>query len=396
MSRIKIIHIVYIFELGGIESFILQLCNSMDANRYEHYIITLTNESLGQAHLFKPHVHVINFNIKKGEIKKPSGFYRTLKQLSATIQKIKPHIIHFHHEHYVTFFILLASKLSKHKCINIRTVHSGGDFYADQNKFSNKVKLYIEKIAFRLFSVNLIAVSKAIYQNNLRYFNGLVDDNLLINNGVNSEKFNKNYYKKVSRKKFNLKRTDIIYTYVSRLNEGKNHEFLIKIWPNILKSVPNATLVFAGDGFLKSQLKESVAKCGLERNIIFLGAIDNVPELLSITDIGVFPSQYEGMSIALLEKFAMSLPVVASDIIAFKDVAKHNYDSFLISLDNTEKFSNQLIQLALNKDLRDKIGCNARNTATKYSLDNTIKKYSQYYDKKVNNENINNNSPLQC
>lgn len=387
MKKIKVMHVVYIFELGGIETFILQLCNNMDFDKYENYVVTMTNEKLGQIHLFDNRVNIINLNIKQGKIKTFLGFFETLNKLIRTIKNIQPNIIHTHHEHYVSFFIQFASKLSGLKLLNIRTVHSGGSFYANQENLSDRIKLYIEKLTFKLFDINLVAVSQAIYKNNLKYFGKLIKDNILIYNGIDLNRFDKDKYKNIQKKQFGFEETNIIYTYVSRLNPGKNHEYLLNIWQKIINKLPNALLVFAGDGPLKKELEDIILKYKLEKNIVLLGSIDNVPELLAISDIGVFPSLYEGMSIALLEKFAMKLPVIASNIEAFTNVANNDFDSFLISLDEEDKFIEKLIELGKNKELCNQIGNNAYITAIKYSLQNTIKSYENYYKNKVTVKN---------
>lgn len=171
---------------------------------FDNYVITLTNENLGQIHLFDSRVNVINLNIKQGKIKTITGFYETLRSLI----KIINNIIHSHHEHYVTFFIQLASN---QKLINIRTVHSGGSFYSNQEKLSDKIKLYIEKLTFLLFNVNLIAVSKAIHQNNIKYFGKLVQDNILIHNGADLNRFKNDKYIHIEKKQFDFSEKSIMF-----------------------------------------------------------------------------------------------------------------------------------------------------------------------------------------
>ncbi|MGU5542163.1 glycosyltransferase family 4 protein, partial [Aeromonas hydrophila] len=314
MEKIKIMHVVYLFELGGIESFILQLCNNMDLDRYELYLVTLINERLGQVHLFNSSVNIISLDFKQGDIRSFRGFSKTLNELVNVIDAVKPDVIHSHHEHYVSFFIQLASKLSKQKIVNVRTVHSGGSFYAKQETLSDYIKLLIEKVTLKLFDVNLVAVSQAIYKNNIKYFGSIAKSNELIYNGVDINYFDKNKYSYVSRQFFGFDKDAIVYVYVARLNPGKNHEYLIDIWQQVINGLPQSVLVFAGDGPLRPALESKIKQAKLESHIYVLGSIDNVPELLAISDIGVFPSQFEGMSISLLEKFAMKLPVVASNI----------------------------------------------------------------------------------
>ncbi|MCR3895465.1 glycosyltransferase family 4 protein [Aeromonas caviae] len=386
MKKIKIMHVVYLFELGGIESFILQLCNNMDLDKYELYLVTLINERLPKIHLFNSSVNIISLDYKQGDIRSFSGFSKTLNELVNVIDTVKPDIIHTHHEHYVCFFIQLASKLSKQKIINVRTVHSGGSFYAKQETLSDYIKLLIEKVTFKLFDVNLVAVSQAIYKNNIKYFSHIAKSNALIYNGIDINIFDKNKYSHVSRQLFGLDKDAIVYVYVARLNPGKNHEFLISQWNRVVSLLPNAILVFAGDGPLKVDLENKIIDSLLEQHVYMLGSINNVPDLLSVSDIGVFPSQFEGMSISLLEKFAMQLPVVASDIEAFTNVANDKLDSFLIPLEDEDEFVNTLIRLGKDASLRKEIGNNAYKTAVNYSLEKTILSYEKLYARIVEKE----------
>ncbi|WP_429238434.1 glycosyltransferase family 4 protein [Aeromonas veronii] len=383
MEKIKIMHVVYLFELGGIESFILQLCNNMDLDRYELYLVTLINERLGQVHLFNSSVNIISLDFKQGDIRSFRGFSKTLNGLVNVIDTVKPDIIHSHHEHYVSFFIQLASKLSKQKIVNVRTVHSGGSFYAKQETLSDYIKLLIEKVTLKLFDVNLVAVSQAIYKNNIKYFGSIAKSNELIYNGVDINIFDKNKYSYVSRQFFGFDKDAIVYVYVARLNPGKNHEYLIDIWQQVINGLPQSVLVFAGDGPLRPALESKIKQAKLESHIYVLGSIDNVPELLAISDIGVFPSQFEGMSISLLEKFAMKLPVVASNIEAFTSVATDKFDVYLIPLDNKRQFVDTLIDVGENINLRHEIGRNAYNTAEEFSLEKMIENYGRYYSTKI-------------
>lgn len=383
MKKIKIMHVVYIFELGGIETFILELCNNMDYHKYENYVVTLIDEKLGQIHLFNQNVKIINLNFKQGEIHSIRGFFKTLNGLINVIRSITPDVIHSHHEHYVGLFVQLASKLSKQRVVNVRTVHSGGSFYARQDNLSDFIKLQIERLTFRLFDVDLVAVSESIYQNNLKYFGEIAKNNTLIYNGVDIKRFDRSQYKNTSRRQFGLEDEDIVYVYVARLNPGKNHEFLINIWPEVVDCLPRAMLVFAGDGPLKQELVNLIKYSQVEKNVLMLGSIDNVPELLSVADIGVFPSLFEGMSISLLEKFAMKLPVVASDIEAFTNVATDNVDSFLIPLNDKGRFIETLTNLGGDENLRALIGSHAYNTALNYSIERTVSNYANFYSNKM-------------
>src|SRR5699024_6235396 len=71
-------------------------------------------------------------------------------------------------------------------------------------------------------------------------------------------------------------------------------------------------------------------------NIIFLGSIDNVAEVLSAADVFVFPSLYEGFPNAVLEAQASGLPCVISDTITNEVIVLPNVEA--ISLEETPEY----------------------------------------------------------
>ena len=125
-------------------------------------------------------------------------------------------------------------------------------------------------------------------------------------------------------------------------------------------------------------------KKDLKDSIIFLGSISNVAELLSISDLAVFPSSFEGFSLVFLEKFAMSVPVVASDIEAFKEIGNDGENCFLVSLQDKDLYEKRLIELCKYEGLRKKMGNSARQRAMEFDIYKCIDSYEKYYKKSLN------------
>lgn len=375
-------HVVYVFELGGIETFISQLYNGIDKDRIDLTLVVLSDKKLGVIDLLNSKDNLIIFkNTKKGLFSR----FNLLKELADKIKNIKPDIIHTHHEHYVSLFVFIANKISRINAINVRTVHSGGSFYTLQKSLKCKAFLAIEKLTLLLFKVNLVSVSDGVHKNNLKHFSGLSNSITKIYNGIaikdSQVSIGGDSELKSKYKNKNENSTSTIVTYVSRLNEGKNHIFLIDVWAQVVKHSPSSKLFLAGDGPLKGKIEEHINSLGLGDSVVLLGLINNVPELLAITDIGVFPSEYEGLSIALLEKFAKKIPVVASDIDAFRAVGTNYKDCVLVDLNSKDKFSKEIVNLIEDKVARKSVGKEAYKTALKYSIEKTITSYENLYFK---------------
>jgi glycosyltransferase involved in cell wall biosynthesis len=101
---------------------------------------------------------------------------------------------------------------------------------------------------------------------------------------------------------------------VGRLVPQKRHSDLIHAMPTVLSSHPEAVLLIAGGGPLLDSLKQMVSELGLERRVRLLGSRSDVPLLYQLADAFVFPSVFEGLSVALVEALASGLPAVVSDI----------------------------------------------------------------------------------
>lgn len=108
---------------------------------------------------------------------------------------------------------------------------------------------------------------------------------------------------------------------VGRLSDEKNHAFLLDVFDEVRKAIPNSELWIVGDGPLRDSIKKKIALTSLEGRVRLLGARDDVPDILSAFDVFVFPSKWEGLGISLLEAQAAGLPCVISDVIPKEAVA---------------------------------------------------------------------------
>ena len=114
------------------------------------------------------------------------------------------------------------------------------------------------------------------------------------------------------RKQLNLNDKFVI-GHVGRFNNQKNHRFLIEVFEKVKNCIPNSKLLLIGTGELEREIKELVVSKSLKDKVMFVGAVDNVPDFLQATDIMVFPSKYEGLPNVVLEWQAMGLPSIISD-----------------------------------------------------------------------------------
>ncbi len=94
--------------------------------------------------------------------------------------------------------------------------------------------------------------------------------------------------------------------------------------------VPGAVFVVAGDGPERGALEARAEALGVEQRVRLLGARDDVPALLAVSDLFVLPSRFEGLPLSVLEAMAAAKPVVASNVGGMGDAVIHGETGTLV------------------------------------------------------------------
>lgn len=129
---------------------------------------------------------------------------------------------------------------------------------------------------------------------------------------------------KIEYKKFIL--------YVGRLVINKNLQVVILALKEVVRKIPDAKLVVVGDGPMRSEWEELVIRNNLGTNVDFLGFVSQEIKLnlMARCSALVFPSVHEGFGLVTTEAFAMSKPVLASNVEPFNEIIDNNVDGFLL------------------------------------------------------------------
>jgi glycosyltransferase involved in cell wall biosynthesis len=110
-----------------------------------------------------------------------------------------------------------------------------------------------------------------------------------------------------------------------------------------------------------------------------LGFRNDVKELYEASDIFVFPSFREGLSVAVMESMASGLPCVISRIRGNVDLIEDGVNGFLCDPRNALEFAEKIALLANNAELREKMGRTNRMVIQQFSTDIVIQKMQDIY-----------------
>ena len=216
-------------------------------------------------------------------------------------------IVHIHADQsFEAVKLALAAKLGG--CNHI-IVHAHSSGTGVKYNFVQKTGIKVSKSLIRFIKVTKIAVS----EESAKYMFGEKIDNIIfLKDGVELQKY---LFNNITRTK--LRRSfgignELCIGNVGRLSSEKRQSFLIEVFNNYLRLNNNAKLVIVGEGRELKNLKQKVKALNLQKKVKFLGYRSNIPEILQMLDVFVFPSEHEGFGMAALESQAAGLPTLIS------------------------------------------------------------------------------------
>lgn len=297
MNRLKVLHIVGTMNLGGQETFIMNMYRNINrANIQFDFIVHGDKKGYYEDEIEKLGGKIYRVSSKTKNI------YKYFLDMANLFKSNKYKIVHIHTCSSTIFLDALISKLYGVENIiahSHNTQSSNGNIIHSiciplLNKFTD-IKLACSKDAAEWL-----------------YGKHIIDDVKIIKNSIDSQKYIFNSeVRTMLRKKMNLENKFII-GHVGRFHKQKNHIMLIEIFNEILMKRDDAVLILVGEGELQDEIKLLVDKMGIREQVKFLGIRDDVYNIMQIMDVFVFPSLYEGLGIVAIEAQASGLPVFMS------------------------------------------------------------------------------------
>jgi len=177
-----------------------------------------------------------------------------------------------------------------------------------------------------------------------------------------------------TRREWDLPLHSPVMTNVGRLSTIKNQTVLL----DILTCLPGFHLVLIGDGELRPKLTEKAARLQVADRLHLLGEIahQSVVNLVSASDVFVFPSRSESMGLAVIEAMMCGTPIVASYLPALHEVLGPD-SALYVPPDDVAALADAIRQIVANPKLAGKISAKSSDHATRFTLERMVSEYEQ-------------------
>jgi glycosyltransferase involved in cell wall biosynthesis len=148
----------------------------------------------------------------------------------------------------------------------------------------------------------------------------------------------------------------VLVAMVCRLIEQKGVSYGLRAFVRVAQQHPNAHLLIAGEGPLRTALESEASALGIKNRVHFLGWRGNIPALMAALDIFLMPSLWEGFGLVLLEAMAQAIPVIATRVSAIPEIVINDETGLLVPPRDAEALASALENLLSDKPLRQYMG----------------------------------------
>lgn len=368
----KVVHLIYSFNPGGVEMFLSQLTSALSPTGVETHFISFFDGPLRwRVESAGAKVYIV------GNIKLLKSTWHIFKLL----KKICPDVVNNH--------MLIYSGMSAMMCRILKIpfiLYSHSTRKYDFNaawiyKLLVNVSLFISK---RLQSKGIgVSIDACKYMWGEEY---IAKNAEYVSLGIDLAPYRPQENSQMAsdlRDKWNIPADYSVVANVAGYRPSKNYSLFINVAAEILKYNPKVRFLMIGEGSGRIKMETLIRQYGIEDACILTGFVSNVPDILkSVVDVFFFPSNFEGLGLALVEAQAAGVPCVYSDKVPEEAVIMPSICR-AIGLDvPIEDWSDAIIQkisgqksLPVNKEVAYKIALNST-----FNIQKTVNTYIRIWN----------------
>jgi sugar transferase (PEP-CTERM/EpsH1 system associated) len=389
-ARPLVVHVVYRFDVGGLENGVVNLINHLPAESYRHAIIALTEVTEFRQRIKRDDVQFISLHKPPGHL---FGLYPRLFRL---FRELRPAIVHSRN---LAALEVTVPAWAAGVPVRIQSEH-GRD--ADDLDGSNRKHKWVRRF-YNLFVSHYIALSRDLESWLVERIGIPARKVTQIYNGVDAGRFHPAVSPAptagavppasttgavppapISGCPFNHPEHWLVGT-VGRMQTVKNQTLLARAFIRALELDPSLKarlrLVMVGDGPLRAAAQQMLTAAGVADLAWLPGERHDVPEILRGLDCFVLPSLGEGISNTILEAMASGLPVIATQVGGNPELVSEGQTGALVPTSDPEAMAQAIAGYATNPEQARVAGQTGRvEIERRFSMEAMVGAYQELYD----------------
>ena len=378
----KIAHIITRLIIGGAQENTVLNCEDLIRD-YGDEVLLMTGPPLGPEGSLLDRVeksgvpHVIIPPLRRAI--HPVNDWTAYREIRRILKNFQPNVVHTHSAKAGILGRIAAKSLDVPAIVH--GVH-GAPFYPYQNPLVRNFYKWCERYAAKKCDA-LISVADAMSELMIQANVAPAEKFHTVYSGMEVETFlDSAPLRAATRRRFGFTDNEIVVGKIARLFPLKGHEFIIEAAKAVLSRNPNIRFLFVGDGILKEKYVTQIQRLGLEKFFVFTGLVppDDIPAMISATDMIVHASLREGLARVLPQSLLSGKPAVSYDIDGAKEVVLDGVTGFLLPPKSTEELAEAILKLADSRQMRDQMAAEGRKLCEKrFDHRLTTKKIREIY-----------------
>ncbi len=338
-------------EMGGIERSVVSLARELQARGHQTWVVSSGGhlvqdlEKNGTPHVYAPLI-----------VTSPPSIVRSALAIRRIVTEQEIELIHSFSA-TASVAVNLALRLSPRD--NGRRAHLVSSPMGLQNSPREwPSTTWLRNFLMRLGAQRILVISPEIRRHLKRAFapeDTLIDFSFV---GLDLDDFVESPDDRQSvRREFGFGDDAPIISTIGALHPRKSHDLFVDAASLVLQKVPRARFLVVGEGELRGELERQAASRGLDGKLVLTGVRDDVPRLLSATDVYVKPGVVEGyIGITVLEALALGKPVVAFDTEDVKMALHDRVTGLVVPNADVPALADQIVYLIQHPEVGERLG----------------------------------------
>jgi len=362
-KRVRIVYLITELNLGGAERALARAVAGLSRDRYNPLVVCLFDPGIVADQIRASGVQVIDLRAKgKWDLSVAWRLYRLLRRERPTIL------------HTWMFHANVPGRLLG-RLAGVPIIISSERTMGQESRWRYRLNRITAPLTDRVVCVSQQVADFVVQEVGIPQCKVVV-----IPNGIDLRNFKYLPAKRQARAALGLPYELALIGTVARLNPVKRLDVLLQA----LASVNGVCAVIIGDGPERARLEALRKQLGLVERVRFVGQQSNVPEWLAAMDLFVLPSDWEGMSNALLEAMAVGLPVVATAVGGTPEVVVDGVTGLLVPPRDPEALAEAIIALLQDRERAEAMGRTGQERVERYfTVERMVQKTEALYEELI-------------
>lgn len=311
VRRTKVVQFIHGMVMGGAETVVKEYALHLDRSKFDLTVLCISKCNTPYDAVLKNsgiNVEYISDMIEPWDVK---GFFPLAKRkiqiyskVREVLKRLNPDVIHYHLDLSCYLFFSRIPKTTR----IFYTQH----YPVENIKTASKTDFFFLKRISRRKSFQAIVLSEAMGNDFSKTF-GRTRVPIILRNGIDIARFQSVKKNLSNRLQFGIPSDSVVVGHIGRFSTEKNQLFLLEVLFEMRKKNKKVYLLMIGEGDEEKVIKKRIFDLGLNESVALLSRRNDIPFLLSLMDILVFPSLYEGLGIVAIESQVSGVPCLVSE-----------------------------------------------------------------------------------